>query len=315
VGTWLAQRERMRVDAATTAQLSLIHRDTLTALRADLAAGAIDAVLVSAAIVRPADVVTLAGIVRDFPGSRVVGIVADADEPRALAGALALGHAGAHAIIDARDAQGYTALRSAFDAQHLPDSFVRHALAELTAPAASSSDGESDGGRENTSCTTSWRRFVAVAFTPRTSSVKLAAAQLGVVAATLTSRFWRAGLPSPKRYITLARLVWAAHLGETPGLSVAAIAMRIDASSPQSFGRTVRTFTGLTAADWRRQVDGAAMLAQYRATLIDPYRATLATFNPLSVSSADRQARRGSGSGPSRRSTTRRSHRLAGRVA
>ena len=45
----------------------------------------------------------------------------------------------------------------------------------------------------------------------------------------------------------LARLVWAAHLGESPAVLTSAIAYRIGASSPQSFNRTVRNMMGMTA--------------------------------------------------------------------
>jgi len=97
------------------------------------------------------------------------------------------------------------------------------------------------------------------------------------------SRFYRAGLPSPKRYLALARLVWAARLGETPGLSISAIAHRLDASSPQSFHRAVRTLTGRSASEFRRTTTGAAMLDRYCAALVAPYRATLRTFDPLAA--------------------------------
>lgn len=97
------------------------------------------------------------------------------------------------------------------------------------------------------------------------------------------SRFWRAGMASGKRFVAWARLVWDARLGEMPGLSVSATALRLDASSPQCFGRMVRTLTGLTAAEFQRRFDGAAMQERFRATLIEPYSETLRTFDPLSV--------------------------------
>jgi hypothetical protein len=95
------------------------------------------------------------------------------------------------------------------------------------------------------------------------------------------SRFWRVGLPSPKRYVMLARLAWAAHLAESPAMTVNSIAMRLDASSPQALGRTIRTVMGLTAVEFRRRYDGAAMLASFRGSLIDPYRELIRRFDPL----------------------------------
>ena len=286
VGTWLTARERMRVDAATAGQLRLTHRDTLHALRGDLTTGLIGAAVLSAAMIRPADVALISAIVHDFPASLLVGLVADADEAQALAATLALGHAGASRVIDVREAAGWSALRSAFDSRHLPDEFIRRAVAEL----ARGQEGD------EVACTTGWRRFLAAVFSLHAGNAKQVAHELGAGTSTLTSRFFRADLPSPKRYVTLARLVWAAHLGEIPGLSVNAISMRLDASSPQSFGRTVRTVTGMTAAQFLRSVDGAAMLARFRALLIDPYRDVLRTFDPLSECRARQVGRAACGS-------------------
>jgi AraC-like DNA-binding protein len=101
------------------------------------------------------------------------------------------------------------------------------------------------------------------------------------VPSTLMSRFFRAELPSPKRYVAYARLVWAAHLGESPAMSIAAIADRLNASSPQSFHRTVRTLMATSAAEFRCAFNGARMLERFRAELVTPYRDTLRRFDPL----------------------------------
>lgn len=272
VGTWLTPRERSRVDAAIAGQLDLIHRQTVTSLCADLTAGLIDATLLSAALVRPADVASVSVLARNFPGSPAVGFVGEADEPQALAGAMALGQAGVALLVDARTAAGWSALRGAFDSRHLPDAFIRRALHEML------STGDAVNGCEYP---VGWARFLIGTFSPRVSSAKELAATLGMHCSTLTSRFYRAGLPSPKRYVALARLVWAARLGECPGLTISAIAHRLDASSPQSFGRTVRVLIGVTASEFRRRFDGETMVARFRDTLVDPYRETLRTFDPL----------------------------------
>ena len=67
------------------------------------------------------------------------------------------------------------------------------------------------------------------------------------------SRFARAGLPSPKNYLAAIRLLHAAFLFETAGLSVADVAYRLEYSSPQSFGRHLRAMLGLTALEFRRR--------------------------------------------------------------
>jgi len=75
---------------------------------------------------------------------------------------------------------------------------------------------------------------------PRVATVRRLSAALHVLPSTLMSRFFRAGLPAPKRYLAMARLVRAAHLFESRGFSVANVANHLDYSSPQSFGRHVR---------------------------------------------------------------------------
>ena len=272
IGTWLTPRERSRVDVAIAGQLELIHHETVTSLRADLTAGLIDATLLSAALVRPTDVASVSVLARNFPGSPAVGFVGEADEPQALAGAIALGQAGVALLVDARTAAGWSALRRAFDSRHLPDAFIRRALQEMLGTGSAANGCEYPVG---------WVRFLTGTFSPRVTTATELAATLGVHCSTRTSRFYRVGLPSPKRYVALARLVWAARLGEFPGLTISAIAHRLDASSPQSFGRTVRVLMGVTASEFRRRFDGETMVARFRDTLVDPYRETLRAFDPL----------------------------------
>jgi hypothetical protein len=54
------------------------------------------------------------------------------------------------------------------------------------------------------------------------------------------------------------------------------------ASSPQSFGRTLRTFTGMTAREFRGRFTAPAMLDHFRAQLVAPYVDILKRFDPLS---------------------------------
>ena len=285
VVTWLTPRERQRVDAAGGAYFSTMHRDTLAGVRADLTAGSAEAALVSAALITAADVPVLTALVRGLPGCTVVGMVADADEARALAGTLSFGHAGLSQVVDARVPSGWQALRAAFAPGHLPRAFQRDALTAVL------SDLGAPGANGNEDIPTGSLRFFRAIFSPRVTSAKLLAADLGVCPSTLMSRFFRAGLPSPKRYVATARLVWAAHLAESQALSIRAIALRLDASSPQSFGRTVRMMTGMTAAQFRTAFTGAAMLDQFRATLIAPHRDTLRAFDPLTDGSIVRARR------------------------
>jgi len=100
------------------------------------------------------------------------------------------------------------------------------------------------------------------------------------------SRFFRAELPSPKRYLAMARLVRAARAFENPGLSVASVSDRMDYSSPQSFGRHVRMLIGLTALEFRERYNGEGMLHRFSDELVRPHLHTLRTFDPLTSRAA-----------------------------
>jgi AraC-like DNA-binding protein len=64
---------------------------------------------------------------------------------------------------------------------------------------------------------------------------------------------------------------------------VANIANHLDYSSPQSFGRHVRSVLGVTAVEFRQQYDGAAMLLHFREKLVLPYLDALRRLKPLSA--------------------------------
>lgn len=251
VATWLTARERAQVDAAAGGPLDFDHRSSLAGVREALERGA-DAALVSAALVSPGDGAGLAGLVRGFPAVPVAGLVtAGVGDAQALAAAHLFGAAGVGALCDARSAAGWTALRGTFTPRHLADAFLRACVAGVLADLRAGAAGEPPGGLV---------RFFTLAFAPDVASAKQLAARLGVHPCTLTRRFMRAGLPSPKRYVAFAQLVRAARLGETPALSISAVAHRLGASSPQSFHRTVRTLTGLPARTFRERFTGATML-------------------------------------------------------
>ena len=100
------------------------------------------------------------------------------------------------------------------------------------------------------------------------------------------SRFFRAHLPPPKRYLSLARLIRAARLFENPGLSVASVANYLDYSSPQSFGRHIRIVMNMSPVIFRETYDGAGMLQYFRAEVVLPYVLVLRSFRPAVTSPA-----------------------------
>jgi AraC-like DNA-binding protein len=129
-----------------------------------------------------------------------------------------------------------------------------------------------------------WQFFDTI-FTcsPRLGNVRLLARHLDVTASTLMSRFFRAGVPTPKRYLAMARLVRAARLFENTGFSIANVANHLDYSSPQSFGRHVRTLLHITAGEFRERYDCTSMFARFRADLIVPYVDRLRALRPLTA--------------------------------
>lgn len=129
-----------------------------------------------------------------------------------------------------------------------------------------------------------WHFFETI-FTcsPRLGNVRLLARHLDVTASTLMSRFFRAGVPTPKRYLAMARLVRAARLFENSGFSIANVANHLDYSSPQSFGRHIRTLLHTTAGEFREQYDCVSMFARFRTDLIIPYLDGLRILKPLTA--------------------------------
>ena len=91
----------------------------------------------------------------------------------------------------------------------------------------------------------------------------------------------------------MARLAWAAHLGELPGLTVAAIANRLDASSPQSFGRTLRRMFGVTPTQFRARYTGREMLELSLRSIADAVQLDHRRIETLGFAGAIRGARLG----------------------
>lgn len=265
--TWLTARERQQVEAANCGCLRFLHRDTVTALGPDLAAGRADGALISAALIGRDAHGGVAALVRGFPAHLVAALVSEADEAQVFAATFELGRIGVRVVLDVRKPDGWTDFRRTLDPRRQRDAFMRTALTTVLA----------DIGGPEVACAA----FLCAVFSPRARSAKDLAAAFGVHPSSLMSRFYRAGLPSPKTYVTYARLLWAAHLAESPALTIGDIADRLQASSPQSFSRTVRSILGLTASAFRRGYDGRAMLERFRHQLIAPYRQTLRTFDPV----------------------------------
>jgi AraC-like DNA-binding protein len=269
VVTVLAPHERMRVDAAGEGCYRTLHRESIDEVLGDLRHCRAQAVLVSVARCDASAVSSMARLVREFPAIPAVALLSDA-HPNATQTLLSLGHYGVQSLVDVRDASGWRALRQLFSSKTRA-SIERLAVARVAVELAEAPED----------C----RRFFEGCFLapPRVGTVRQLSRRLGVGASTLMSRFYRAALPAPKRYLAYARLVRAASLFENPGLSVSLVANGLEFSSPQSFGRHIQTMLGIPAMTFRREFDGARMLDRFVADLIVPHMATLRHFRPLVV--------------------------------
>lgn len=267
VSTMLDPGERARVDAAGAGLYRAIHRESLDDILRDLRERPIGAVLLSVTRCAERDAARLATMVREFPRVPAVALLSQLEQqtPRAV---LALGRSGVRTLVDVRQPTGWGELRTVL-IEGRADDIQRLALAAI---ATDLPDAEEE-------C----RRFFEALFRPgRVATVRELARALGILPSTLMSRFFRARLPAPKRYLAMARLVRAARLLENAGLSVANVANHLDYSSPQSFGRHVRTMLGITAVEFRQRYDGEGMLRRFRDDLVLPYAPVLRRFSPLS---------------------------------
>ena len=269
VSTILTPAERVRVDAAGEGLYTALHRDNVDDVIRDLKERRAAAVLVSVTRCGLRDATQVALLVREFPRIPTVALLTDAESASPTA-VLTLGRSGVQTLVDVRQPSGWRRLRDVLFADQSRD-IGRLALAQLSIDLAAA----------HPDC----RRFFEILFSlpGGIGTIRGLSHHLGVVPSTLMSRFFRAKLPAPKRYLAMARLVRAAQLFENPGLSVANVANRLDYSSPQSFGRHVRGLIRLTAVEFRQQYDGEGMLHRFRNELVLPYLVVFRDFSPFST--------------------------------
>ena len=294
ISTVLTPSERLRVDAAGEGLYRTMHRESLDDVVRDVKERGASAVVVSVQRCDAPASQGLARIVREFPRVSTVALLSQVSE-RTPETMLSLGRSGVQRMIDVRDARGWRELRQVLMVSSIDD-VQQLALGRIATDLAGAPPD----------CL----RFFAFLFDcpPRVSTVRRLSRELDVLPSTLMSRFFRAGLPAPKRYLAMARLIRAARLFENRGFSVANVSNHLDYSSPQSFGRHVRTLLRLTAVEFRRSYDGAAMLEHFRAELVLPHLAALRQLTPLSAPPGWTPARRSGGA--SRRSADARTTRI-----
>ena len=269
VSTMIEPAERPRVDEAGAGLYRTIHRDSISEVLRDLKERRISAVIVSVGRCVREEPAQMAAVVRSFPKIPTLALLSSAGDTNAEA-VLALGNCGIRTLIDVREAGGWGRLRALLGREATKD-VDRVVIATLRDDLRAVPDD----------C---WRFFEAL-FSPefRVRTVRQLSRELNVLPSTLVSRFFRARLPAPKQYLAFARLIRAARLFENPGLSISDVANHLDYSSPQSFGRHVRTLMHMTAGEFRCTYDGERMLEQFRRELVLPNLDRLIALRPLAV--------------------------------
>ena len=266
VSTILTPIERSRVDAAAQGLCDALHRESLDEVLSDLREQKANLVLISVTRYGSQSSSRVAAMVREFPRVPAVALLTETQNSTPHS-TLALGQLGIRMLVDARIPAGWQTLRNLLAAQGSSD-LQRSALAQISL----------DLPGVSKDC---WRFFeLLFDSSPRISTVRQLARHMNILPSTLMSRFFRAKLPAPKRYLSLARLIRAARLFENPGLSVARVANHLDYSSPQSFGRHVRTVMRMSPVRFRSTFDGQGMLQFFRTELVLPYVDVLCVFRP-----------------------------------
>jgi AraC-like DNA-binding protein len=268
VVTVLDPEERARVDAAGEGLYRAVHRETVADALEDLKKGRVGAVILGVVRCGQQADRRVAAVLREFPTVPTVALLGA--EPPSAESLLRIGNAGITRLVDVRVPAGWSQLRRILAAEATRAS-DRAALAMIREEVAPVSDD-------------TWQFFEALfAASARNDTVQALALRMQVLPSTLMSRFFRAKLPAPKRYLAYARLVRAARLFEDQGHAIADVANALDFSSPQSFGRHVQTFLKVSAGEFRRQYTADRMLARFMDELVRPHKAKLRQLRPLAV--------------------------------
>jgi AraC-like DNA-binding protein len=267
VSTILMPAERLCVDAAGVGCYTAFHHDRAIDVVTDIRLHGADAIVVSVNHCEQHEPQQIARLVRELPRVPTIGLLSQVTTrtPRVL---LELGGYGIAQLVDTRSSEGWKDLRNCLMDQTADptETMIMKAL-QAALPQM---------------CQAPLAFFEQmVRMSQRLGSVCGLCQTYGILPSTLMSRFFRAGLPAPKRYLAMVRLIRAAYLFENPGLSVANVANHLEYSSPQSFGRHIRAMMGMSAVEFRAQYSAQKMIDGFIEDMIEPYRGILKTFEPL----------------------------------
>lgn len=264
--TLLEARMRASVDGATDAAFLNVHVDSVDQMVTAVRERAPRAVLLSTGLIGRETLPDIAHLVTKNPAVLPVA-VSHTDGPVPGDLLLGLGACGIRRFLDLNGREGWDQLRGILD---VGGGDVEAAILGAILPQIEDTSDE-------------WRHFFAtlVRYAPSTTTVRALSRQLGIKASTLMSRFFRAALPAPKKYLAMTRLLYAAAFLSTREASVVDVSNALNYSSPQSFGRHVRMWLGLSAGEFRRELSLQAGLDHFTDRLIRPYKPVLATFRPI----------------------------------
>ncbi len=266
VATVVEPNVRSQVDAAVGEEFTALHTNSMGEALRVVREGPVRAVFVSPGCVEREELPRVANLVDGFPEVPTVAVVSRHD-PKSSERLLDLGAFGVRKMVDLNVHGAWSYLRDLVSHPSTPTAarIFRRLLPAL--------------GQPTEDCRTIFDALVRLA--PGLPTVKMFMARLDINSSTFTSRFHRAELPSPKHYLSSIRLLYAAAFLELPGLSLADVAYRLEYSSPQSFGRHVRTFLGTTATEFRARYPFDTALEDFLERLLVPFQRTFSTFHPL----------------------------------
>lgn len=266
VAAVLAPGERASLDAASVGCFAVLHRSSVPDAVRTVRERAVDAVLLSVRQCADERADLVDQLVRSFPGVPTVALVTHHDA-KASETLLRLGATGVRQVVDVTAPAGWSRLR-----QVVAEPASRGA-ARILAPVFTALPVLAPDARVFLE--------VLVRLAPEAPAVRSLASRLEIKPSTLMSRFSRSGLPSPKTYLAAVRLLYASQYFEGGGRSVADVAYRLDCSSPQSFGRTLRAMLGITPGEFRRRFPFPTALRRFLAQMIEPYEGVWREFRPL----------------------------------
>lgn len=266
VAAVLLPSERSQVEAAVRGCASVVYGESVGDALRMVREQPVDALLVSVHRCRHDQLAALGHGLRAFPSLPAVALVSQHD-PGATELLLRLGAQGVRQVIDVTTPAGWVRLRQIVGRP------ASHGVARMQGAILAELEGAPPDAR----------LFMEglLRLAPDTPTVRHLARQLGVRTGSLLTRFARARLPSPKTYLAAVRLVHAAHMFEDMGRSIADVAYRLEYSSPQAFGRHLRSLLGITPTEFRRRLPFDDVLNRFVAHLIQPYRSQWMEFHPL----------------------------------